>query len=394
MAPAGWLGEVMAPKVQASRKKLRKAKPVGAAKPSRKAKPANKPKLAKKAKKAKPIAEPTPVMVAKPIAAARLRRAHNRRRRWQLRQQRWRYLLWRVRSRLYVASHWIVAQLTSGAFSLLRRLSPEQASDIGGWATRTFGPLLPVHRVGLENLRHAFPEKSERERRAILREVWDNLGRTGAEFIHLEDLWDYDPDNPEASRIEGIGVEQFVRLRDDGKPAIIFSAHLGNWELPAVCAARHGLPVAVVFRAPNNPHLARRVEETRARNMGELLQAGSGQAVVFLMAGVLERGGHLGILVDQYLRRGLALPFFGRIAHTNPTLGRLARQFDCPVHGARVIRLPGNRFRLELTDAIDLPRDGDGRVDVEETMKVVNGIIEGWVREHPGQWLWLHRRWR
>jgi KDO2-lipid IV(A) lauroyltransferase len=76
------------------------------------------------------------------------------------------------------------------------------------------------------------------------------------------------------------------------------------------------------------------------------------------------------------------------------TIARLARQYDCPVHGARVIRLPKNRFRLDLTPALTLPRDADGLVDVNGAMQTITTVIEEWVREHPEQWLWLHRRWR
>jgi len=86
--------------------------------------------------------------------------------------------------------------------------------------------------------------------------------------------------------------------------------------------------------------------------------------------------------------------FLGRTATANPLLARLARRFDCPVHGARAIRLPGNRFRLELTEAITLPRDARGVVDVDAATQAINDIIAGWIREYPGQWLWQHRRWR
>jgi KDO2-lipid IV(A) lauroyltransferase len=79
---------------------------------------------------------------------------------------------------------------------------------------------------------------------------------------------------------------------------------------------------------------------------------------------------------------------------TNPVLAKFARRFDCPVHGVRVIRLPGHRFRLELTPPLDLPRDAEGLVDVEGATAMMTATIAGWVREHPGQWLWMHRRWR
>jgi Kdo2-lipid IVA lauroyltransferase/acyltransferase len=306
----------------------------------------------------------------------------------------WRRLAYGARRAAQALAHGIITPPTLGAIALLRALGPDRASNFGGSIARRLGPLLPVQRIGLENLRDAFPDMDEAERRAILREVWDNLGRTAAEYPHLAALWDYDENNARPGRIEVAGIETFKRLRDDGKPAIIFTAHLANWELPAVCAARHGLEVTAVYRTPNNPYVARRIEQIRSGAMGGLLAAGSGQAVAFAMASVIERGGHLGLLVDQRLRRGMKVPFFGRPAPTNPILGQLARRFECPVHGVRVIRLPDNCFRVELTDEIALPRDGDGLIDVAASMRRVNEIVEGWVREHPGQWLWLHRRWR
>ena len=84
----------------------------------------------------------------------------------------------------------------------------------------------------------------------------------------------------------------------------------------------------------------------------------------------------------------------GRPALVNPLLAKFARRFDCPVHGIRVIRLPRHRFRLELTPPLDLPRDADGRSTSPGAMQAMTRMVEGWVREHPEQWLWMHRRWR
>lgn len=279
------------------------------------------------------------------------------------------------------------------AFAALRGLGPERASALGAAVGRGLGPLLPPHRTALRNLRAAFPGKSEAEIRAIAKGAWDNLGRTGAEYAHLAALFDYDHRAPKPDgRVEVDGIEHFLALRDDGRPAIVFSAHLGNWELPAICAARYGLDATAVFRAPNDQAVARAVHEIRSQTMGGLKAARKGAA--FAMAGVLDRGGHLGMLIDQHFTRGVVVSFFGRPALTNPLAAKLARHFDCPVHGVRVVRKPGLRFRLELTPALDLPRDGTGQIDVEGAMAAMTALVEGWVREHPEQWLWMHRRWR
>ncbi|KFC62920.1 Lipid A biosynthesis acyltransferase [Bosea sp. LC85] len=287
----------------------------------------------------------------------------------------------------------VMIGLIRALFGFLRLLGPERASDLGGWLLRSVSPLIPVNRVALANIRAAFPEKNEAEVRAIARGAWENLGRTAAEYAHLKTLFDYDDDNRDApSRVEVSGIEHFVALKDDEKPGLIFSAHLANWELPAICAAAYKLDTTAVFRAPNDPAIANVVHEIRSGAMGGLAAAKQGAA--FAMQGVLEKGGHLGMLIDQHFTRGVVVPFLGRPALTNPILGKFARRFDCPVHGVRVIRLPGQRFRLELTPALDLPRDEAGEIDVTDAMAMMTAVVEGWVREHPEQWLWMHRRWR
>jgi len=86
--------------------------------------------------------------------------------------------------------------------------------------------------------------------------------------------------------------------------------------------------------------------------------------------------------------------FFGQRTLANQLVARLARNIECPIHGIRVVRHPGGRFQLRMTEAIEPVRDASGQIEVEGTMQVITSVIEGWVREHPEQWLWLHRRWR
>lgn len=278
-------------------------------------------------------------------------------------------------------------------FALSRALGPARASATGGWLLRKLGPLTPQQKIARANLAAAFPEKAEVERAAILTEAWDNLGRTAGEYAHMATLFDYDADNPDPNgRIEVAGIEHFTSLRDDGEPGIIFSAHLANWELPAICAERYGLAATAVFRPPNDPAVAAVIHEIRSGTMGGL--AASMRGAAFEMHGVLEKGGHLGMLIDQHFTRGIVVDFMGQKALANPVLAKFARRFDCPVHGVRVIRLPGHRFRLELTPPLDLPRDSAGEIDVDGAIQMMSHVIEGWVREHPGQWLWMHRRWR
>lgn len=276
----------------------------------------------------------------------------------------------------------------------VRQADPDRAADFAGSLLRRVGPWFPEHRVGRENLAAAFPQKSRAEHDRILAGAWDNLGRLAAEYAHMDRLWDYDPRTPGAGRIEPApgSLERFVELREDGKPALIFAAHLANWELPALAAAAHGMHSAVLYRRPNQLAVADAIRNIRAGQMGELIP--TGPAALPQVARALEAGSHVGMLVDQHFSRGVDVLFFGRRCKVNPTVARLLQHFDCPLHGARVIRLPERRFRLELTERIPVARSAEGRVDIQRTMQAVTTVVEQWVREYPEQWLWMHRRWR
>src|SRR6476620_6881046 len=288
-----------------------------------------------------------------------------------------------------------VGALTIGMLRTTRYFDPDKTARFFGRATQFIGRRLREDRIGRENLKAAFPEKSPEEIEQILSGVWDNLGRIGAEFAHLDHIWDYDAEHPEKpSRVEFSQrtKELFDGLRDDGKPALIFACHLGNWELPALAAVAHGLDAAILFRRPNSEAADRAIEKIRQVEMGTLMPAG--RDAPFRLAQALQDGQHVAMLVDQYLTNGVEVTFFGRKTRANPMLARLLRQVECPIHGVRIIRLPGHRFRAELSEEVRPVRDAAGQIDIQGTMQAITSVVECWIREYPDQWLWLHRRWR
>jgi Kdo2-lipid IVA lauroyltransferase/acyltransferase len=287
-----------------------------------------------------------------------------------------------------------VGALTVGVLKTTRYFDPIKTANLLGRVTRLIGPALREQRIGRANLTAAFPEKSPEEIEQILAGVWDNLGRVGAEFAHLDHIWDHDEAHPELGRIEipPSTNKLFHQLRLDGKPALIFASHLGNWELPALAAVAHGLDAAILYRRPNIASADRIIQEMRQVKMGTLIPAGRNAPLQ--LAEALQKGQHVAMLVDQYWTNGVEVTFFGRKTRANPTLARLLRQVECPVHGVRIIRLPGHRFRAELSEEIMPVRDASGQIDIQGTMQAITSVIEGWIREYPDQWLWLHRRWR
>lgn len=282
--------------------------------------------------------------------------------------------------RVRMAAEGAVAHL---AFALFRALPLDRASGVGGFLFRAIGPRLGVSRLARRNLAQAFPGKTPAEVDALLRGVWDNLGRTLGELPHLDAIV--------ADRVEVVGAEVLLGLRDDGRPGLFFSAHLANWEIAVYVAGRLGLKLHLFYRAANNPWTESLYRRVRGDAAAGLLPKGSRGARRAL--DLLGRGEHIGLLADQKMNDGIAVPFFGRPAMTAPALAQFALRFDCPVVPARVERLGGARFRLTIQPPLEIQKSGDRQADVLAAMTEVNRIIEGWVRDRPDQWLWLHRRW-
>lgn len=287
---------------------------------------------------------------------------------------------------------WTQAQIIFTTLSLLRRLPAERAMAILGNGARRIGPHLGRHRVATGNLARALPELTAEQREAIAGDMWENMARLAGEYVFLDEIFDYDPEKPDAGRVEIAGVEQFVALQKNPRPRIFFTAHLGNFELLPIAAQTFGLSVTAMFRPPNNPYVAERVLGARKTRMGHLVPSKAGAAIS--LARILEEGGNIGVLVDQKFTGGLATTFFGVPCLTSPLVARLARQFDCEIIPAYCIRLPGGRYRLTLEAPLAIPRDAKGRVDPLALTQAINDKVEGWVRANPGQWMWFHRRWK
>ncbi len=274
--------------------------------------------------------------------------------------------------------------------AVLRLMSPVAASNLGGWVARTIGPFLPASRVALQNLSLALPELSAATHRAIMRGCWENLGRTAAELPHLAKL---------RRTASGPGWEcsddtVLRRLGTRAGPAILFSGHLANWEIGFPVAAALGLDVSWFYRRASNAgadHAIQAMREEAAGRHVPMFAKGNDGAKAALKH--LRGGGLLGMLVDQKLNEGIAVPFFGVPAMTTPAVAQFALRFGCPVVPIRAIRLGPARFRVVCEPPLPHPDTGDRMADVRTMTLAMNQTLERWIRQQPECWLWLHRRW-
>lgn len=288
------------------------------------------------------------------------------------------------------ALHRVEGVVARSVVRLLRALGPVRASNLCGAVARTIGPLLPVSKVADRNLRLALPALEAAARKRIVRGVWDNLGRTTGEFPHIGQMSECDS----GPGWEVVGAEHIEALAAIGGPAILFTGHIGNWEVLPLATARKGVQFATVYRASDNPEIDALILELRRASQGaneKLFPKGAQGARQTLLH--LRQNGFVGLLQDQKMNDGVRADFFGHPAMTASALAALALRIGCPVLPTYAQRLAPGRFRVTYEAPVPLPDTGDRAADVAALTQLVNDRLEAWIRAKPESWLWLHRRW-
>lgn len=286
----------------------------------------------------------------------------------------WRDLGWRLEAVAFRA-----------LFALLRALGVEGASNLGGRLLRALGPRTGTHRTVRRNLRIAFPDMEPAERERLAVDQWEQTGRTFAELAVMDQL------TPEGGRVEVVGLERLHAVRDSGKPVVLISGHLANFEVMAAVIMAAGVPCQVTYRAANNPYVDALIRQSRER-YGIRLFAPKGDGTRELMAG-MKRGDSIALLVDQKYNQGPEVEFFGQPVNASPGVARLALKFGTVMQPLSVVRLPGVRFRVTAHEPIAVPDTGDKAADVIAGVQAANRFVEDRVREVPVDWFWVHKRW-
>ena len=276
------------------------------------------------------------------------------------------------------------------AMGFFRLLGIDGASAVGGFIGRQiFYRIRPVMDRARENLRAAYPDMQPAEMENIIREMCDNLGRTVAEYPHLDKLT-ITGTNP---RLQVSGKEFADAAIARGKGMMFISGHFANWEAMPVTATQLGYEGGLVYRPPNNPYVDRYISRMRA-SAGPKVQIGKGAQGTRKIFTMLRRGLCVLLLVDQKTEQGVMAPFFGRPAPTTPAPAALALKLGSILLPASNERLGGARFRLKVHPPIEYTPTGDHDADVLALTVKINAAIEAAVRAKPSQWLWIHRRWK
>ncbi len=275
----------------------------------------------------------------------------------------------------------------AAVFALAQRLSPEQASALGGALVARIGPRLRKHRLIERNLAIAFPDRDAAWRRATAREVWRHIGRTLGEYPHIPRI----TGRERADRFEFRATFPLSEIRSSRRGFVLVGMHAANWNLHAVAGALAGFPLDVVYATQKNASLERLVARYRDTmpcgfvHVRDTVRRG--------LAGLAARRS-LGLFVDHRIDTGEPVTFFGHPAPTTIVPARLADRVDTGLVPVRLERLEGVRFRLTLEDPVRPDRAlRDPRDRAVEMMERVHRAFERWVRERPDEWFCVKRRW-
>jgi len=291
-----------------------------------------------------------------------------------------------VRDRLAAASAaGLLAALGHVPFPVALRMG---AALGGSWA-RLAGPRT---RDALINLRIAFPEWREVERRRVLLRAFENMGRSLAEFAWIG-RWS------EAELRGRVGIRGREHLdaalaASGGRGIVVLTGHFGSFELLAAAMVAHGFPVAVVHRSRENPLLDELLSQRRMAGGAKLFARGNAARGVLR---ALREGRFLALPYDQNCRRreGVFVPFFGRLACARAAPPRIAMKSGAPVLPVFLHRQADPlQHEAVVRPAVEMVSTGDLAADLRENARRMTEALESEIRAAPEQWVWVHRRWR
>ena len=234
------------------------------------------------------------------------------------------------------------------------------------------------NKIGMFNLKVAFPEKTEKERLEILSKMWRHFGRLIADLPHNRQVL-------KEARFDG--TEHLRKAYEAGRGGFVCSAHIGNWELSVAEQVAPGFVMNPVYRPANNWFLDKLLF---ARRKG--VKIPKGRTGARLMIETLKQGKFISILCDQKFREGITLTLFGMPAQTATAMASLAIKMNVPIIMVKAIQQKDKHYKLSVYPPVPIPV-GLPRAEAERQIMVfVNKMYEKWIKENPDQWLWIHRR--
>ena len=276
----------------------------------------------------------------------------------------------------------------SHLFYLLFKLFPVNvASWIGGKIGVLIGKTQKKYNLLMDaNLKIAFPRKSLAEKKKIKHDVWEMMGKYVSEPSHF-------------GKMEK-NYKKYLTFENDeildklkGKPYVAFISHSGTVGLIAIPFALHKAPCSIIYKYPSNNLTNKLVTKSFGKGIGKLkfipnTANGTKDAMKILM-----NGGTILAVPDQNFQTGVPTKFFGENVKSPIGVAKLASHFNCPILPIQIVREHGLHHKIIFHKPFMPFKSKNKDADAIKTTQKINDIIEGWIKENPAQWFWVHDRW-
>jgi KDO2-lipid IV(A) lauroyltransferase len=267
-------------------------------------------------------------------------------------------------------------------------LGLKKSTNLTSFLAKLIGKKHPVHKLAYKNLSNAMPNLSHQEKEEVLDKMWDNLGRVIAEYAYLinqpiEKIDDFFVIDEESKK----NIE-LIKLSNKG--GMLFSGHLGNWELGPKFFLKHGIENKAIYRPMNNPYVEKMI--IRDSKIGLIPKGASGTRQIIE---AIKNKQFVMILADQKNSEGEMIDFFHQKAATTTSIARIALKYDVLIVPVRSIRIgKESKFIARIEKPLEFERTNDPNNDIINFTRQINLKLESWIKEDPSQWFWVHDRWK
>ncbi len=270
-------------------------------------------------------------------------------------------------------------------FLIFKIIGFKNSSNIGGKIGEIFGPFIRSEKILKKNILNAFPNIDNNSLKKIKKDMWNNYGRTFAEYAFIKEFKNGKLEDN--LKIEGIEILQ--KIIDEKKPVLFLSGHFANFELMAMVIERSGINLAAIYRPLNNFFIEPYITRLRKNNICKV-QIKKGLNGIKEIFRFLKNNYSIAMMIDQRVRQGERIDFFKKKAHTTNLPALLAKKFKCQIVTIKIKRYENYKFKI----TIEKPVIFSETETVGSITLKLNSWLERTILENPSQWIWTHDRWK